>query len=423
MSVASARLGPEHHRFVERTGWKTRPYANPSAELRFRGTVRAMDWFGKTPPPWVWRWTVGALVLFWLSQAAVSAISALSDIFVILLVSFFVACALEQPVDRLERRGMRRGAATLLVLLGAIASTAAVIAAGGAVAMSQVNSLRSSLPDMISGIVPLLDRIGIHTDSGALALRISDAVQEALNNNAGDLILRSGLVVGQIAAGALAVFYLVADGPRLRRIVCSVLPQQRQQQVLDVWTATIDKAGGYFIVRGVLAAVATVTSWAFFSLIGMPYSVALAIWVGVISQVIPAVGTYLAGALPLLIAAGMSSEAGIAVLVFLVLYQQIENYLISPRLSRKVLSVHPAIAFFSALCGGILAGAAGALIAVPLVATVEAVIAASVERHQLIDNELLNAAERAPKTPKTPRAPREPRTPRVPRKGGGKTSK
>jgi predicted PurR-regulated permease PerM len=219
------------------------------------------------------------------------------------------------------------------------------------------------------------------------------------------------------------VFYLVADGPRLRRIVCSVLPQQRQQQVLDVWTATIDKAGGYFIVRGVLAAVATVTSWAFFSLIGMPYSVALAIWVGVISQVIPAVGTYLAGALPLLIAVGMSSEAGIAVLVFLVLYQQIENYLISPRLSRKVLSVHPAIAFFSALCGGILAGAAGALIAVPLVATVEAVIAASVERHQLIDNELLNAAERTPKTPKTPRAPREPRTPRKPRKGGGKTSK
>jgi len=376
-----------------------------------------MEWFGKTPPPWVWRWTAGAIVLFWLSQAIVSALSALSTIFVILLVSFFIACAFEKPVDWLERRGMRRGLATMLVLLGALTSTLAVVAAGGAVAFSQVNSLRSSLPDTISGIVPLLDRFGIQTDSGSLALRISEAVQNALNNNAGDLILRSGIVVGQIAAGALAVFYLVVDGPRLRRIVCGVLPQHRQQQVLDVWTATIDKAGGYFIVRGILAAVAALSSWAFFSLIGLPYSVALAIWVGVISQIIPAVGTYLAGALPLIIAVGISPKVSIAVLLFLIFYQQIENYIITPRLSRKILSVHPAIAFFSALCGGMLAGAAGALIAVPLVATFEAIITASVERHKLIDNDLLNAAERIPKTPKTVR---ENRLTNKLRKGGSK---
>jgi len=356
-----------------------------------------MERLPKTPPSWLWRWTAGAISLFWVSQILVNVITSLSQILLIILVSFFVACAFEQPVSWLERRGIRRGLSTLIVLLGSLIGTVAVAAAGGAVALGQLRSLRESLPGLIGSLAMTLDHLGIQTDTADLADKISLSVQTLLSSNAGDIILRSGVVIGQLAAGALAVFYLVADGPRLRRNVCTALPAHRQEQVLVVWTSTIEKAGGYFIVRGILAAAATLFSWMFFSVIGLPYAIALAIWVGVISQAIPAVGTYLAGVLPILVAAGDSGKQVLAVLVFLVVYQQIENYFFSPRISRKVLSVHPALAFFSAIAGGILAGAPGALIAVPMVATIEAMISSTVERHQLIENELLNDPARIQK--------------------------
>jgi predicted lipid-binding transport protein (Tim44 family) len=93
-----------------------------------------------------------------------------------------------------------------------------------------------------------------------------------------------------------------------------------------------------------------------------------------------------------LVAAGVSGGRVLAVLAFMVVYQQVENYLLSPRVSRRVMQVHPAIAFFGAVCGAVIAGAAGALIAVPIIATVQAVLAASVERHQLVVNQLLESA-------------------------------
>ena len=352
--------------------------------------------------------------MFWVSRLLVNVVVSLQEILLIVLVSFFVACAFEQPVSRLERRGMRRGFATMIVLLGSLVATAAVVGAGGAVALGQLRSLRESLPGLIGSLAVTLDHLGIHTDTTDLADRIAQTVQSLFSSNAGDLILRSGVVIGQVAAGALAVFYLVADGPRLRRNVCSALPAQRQQQVLDVWTATIEKAGGYFIVRGILAAAAALTSWLFFTAIGLPYAIALAIWVGVVSQAIPAVGTYLAGALPMLVAAGSSGKQAVAVILFLIVYQQVENYFFSPRISRKVLSVHPALAFFSALAGGILAGAPGALIAVPMVATIEAVITASVERHQLIENDLLNDPASQPRQPRQPKRDKPRRQPKNP---------
>ena len=368
------------------------------------------------PPAWLWRWTVGAIALWWVGQTIISAVQALHDIVLITVVSFLVACALEQPVTRMERRGWRRGGATAVVLLSLTASTLAVVIVGGAVVFAQASSLRGAAPELVAGAGRWLQQLGIQFDVDAVSTDLVSRLQSLVEANAGALLLQSGVLLSQFAAGGLLVFYLVADGPRLRRNVCSVLPAQRQQQVLDVWTSAIEKAGGYFIVRAVLAVFAFITSWVFFTAAEIPYAIALAIWVGVVSQAIPAVGTYLAGALPLLVAAGMSGGRALGVLIFLVVYQQIENYLISPRVSRRVMHVHPAIAFFGAVSGALIAGAAGALIAVPIIATFQAVLAASVERHQLVTNELLNAAER--RTPRRRGLRRDGSKPTVRTRGG-----
>jgi predicted PurR-regulated permease PerM len=354
-------------------------------------TVKRMETPNR-PPAWIWRWTAGAIALWWVGQTVISAISALHDIVLIAVVSFLVACALEQPVTWLERRGWKRGAATGLVLAASVLSTVTVAIVGGAVVFAQATSLREAAPGLIATAGEWLQRAGIEFNSTRVSADLMAELQQLLQANAGTFILQSGVLIGQFSAGGLLVFYLVADGPRLRRNVCSILPAQRQQQVLDVWTSAIEKAGGYFIVRAVLAVCAFFASWVFFAAASVPYAVALAIWVGVVSQAIPAVGTYLAGALPVLVAAGVSGGRVLAVLAFMVVYQQVENYLLSPRVSRRVMQVHPAIAFFGAVCGAVIAGAAGALIAVPIIATVQAVLAASVERHQLVVNQLLESA-------------------------------
>jgi predicted PurR-regulated permease PerM len=340
------------------------------------------------PPAWLWRWTVGALALVWVSVLVVNSLRALQDVLVIALVSLLVACALEQPVTLLSRRGMRRGVASFAVLMVGLLVLVGVVALGGSVVLGQVESLRQASPELVRSAAQLAATFGININADALSDEFALWLSTTVSENAGNLLLRGSVLVGNVAIAALLVFYLVADGPRLRRNVCSLLPPARQQQVLDVWTAAIEKAGGYFIVRAVLAAVAALVSWLVFTMLGVPYALALAVWVGVVSQAIPAVGTYLAGALPMVAVAGSSLGKVLAVLVFLVLYQQIENYLLTPRLSRHIMQVHPAVAFITAVCGAVLAGFAGALIAVPLVATAQAVIAASVERHQLVESEL-----------------------------------
>lgn len=356
------------------------------------GTVPLVENMNR-PPAWVWRWTVGALALTWFSVLLVNSLRALQDVMVITLVALLVACALEQPVTLLSRRGVRRGVASFAVLMGGLIVLVGVLALGGSVVLGQVESLREASPELVRSVAQLAAGLGLDIDADALTEEFSLWLASSVSANAGSLLLRGSVMIGNVAIGALLVFYLVADGPRLRRNVCSLLPPARQQQVLDVWTAAIEKAGGYFIVRAVLAAIASASSWLVFSLLGVPYALALAVWVGVVSQAIPAVGTYLAGALPLFAVAGSGAGKVLAVLVFLVLYQQIENYLLTPRVSRYVMQVHPAVAFIAAVCGAVLAGFAGALIAVPLVATAQAVISASVERHQLVENELFKGHE------------------------------
>ena len=151
-------------------------------------------------------------------------------------------------------------------------------------------------------------------------------------------------------------------------------------------------------MRVALAAMASATTWLAFTLIQTPYALALAVWVGVMSQLIPVIGTYLAAALPILMTlVSDSPNKALWVVIFIVIYQQIENMVIAPKLGREMMSVHPAVGFVAVIAGGSIAGAAGALMAAPLVATVQAALSASVEKYQLIESELLNETERKKK--------------------------
>jgi predicted PurR-regulated permease PerM len=104
-------------------------------------------------------------------------------------------------------------------------------------------------------------------------------------------------------------------------------------------------------------------------IIGMPYWLALGIWTGVVAQFVPTVGTYIAIALPVLIGlVGPQPWQGVAVLAFALVYQQIENVTLEPRISASAVDVHPAVSFAAVMFGASLFGVGGAFVAVPMAA-------------------------------------------------------
>ena len=147
-------------------------------------------------------------------------------------------------------------------------------------------------------------------------------------------------VVFDLFTVLLFAFYFSADGPRLRRTIpASWLPQDSQRVVNNVWEIAIEKTGGYVVSRLILAILAAVFTAGFLFIIDVPYWLPLGIWTGVVSQFIPTLGTYLGGALPALIAFSSETLDGILVIVFVIVYQQVENYLFSPRISNRTMNI------------------------------------------------------------------------------------
>ena len=132
---------------------------------------------------------------------------------------------------------------------------------------------------------------------------------------------------------------------------------------------------------------------------GIPYWFALGLWVGLVSQFIPTVGTYLAGALPVIVALLEDPTDAVIVLIFIIVYQQIENYVFSPKITARTMDLHPAVAFGTVMVGGSLFGGTGALLALPAAALIQAIATTYMERHEVIDAQLTRDAVRKPPKP------------------------
>jgi predicted PurR-regulated permease PerM len=182
---------------------------------------------------------------------------------------------------------------------------------------------------------------------------------------------------------------MIAEGPRLRHAVCSILPPRRQEEVLRAWEIGIEKTGGYVYSRLLLAGISGATAFIVFVALGVPFPFALALWIGLVSQFIPTVGTYIAAVVPLVVTLfERGTIAAIIVLVYILIYQQIENYLLSPRVTAHTMELHPAVAFGSVIAGASLFGATGAFLALPATATLQSALSVYVRRHEVVESEL-----------------------------------
>jgi predicted PurR-regulated permease PerM len=343
-------------------------------------------------PPWLPR----AIGLFLLGVAGLFVVwwllLRLRTLLILLLVSLFLAIAIEPAVNTLARRGWRRGAATAVVFLVLFVAAAGFVVVMGSLVVDQVSNLADAVPGYVEETIALVNRtFDTNLSSDGLVAQLSSAESPVRTFATG--LAGSALGIGaqlltllfQLLTVALFTFYFAADGPRFRRAVCSLLPPQRQREVLRAWDVAVEQTGGYVYSRALLGAVSATASWAFLWLIGVPNPLALAIWVGLVSQFVPTVGAYLAGALPALVALLSSPLDAVWVVAFIAAYQQFENYLLAPRITARTMSLHPAVAFGSVIAGAALLGGVGALLALPVSATLQAFGATYIRRHEVVE--------------------------------------
>ncbi|MER5556556.1 AI-2E family transporter [Streptomyces sp. NPDC002793] len=351
-------------------------------------------------PGWLPRAMVMALALYGCFQLGSWAFYQLIGLLTNALIAFFLALAIEPAVSRMAGRGIRRGLATFLVFLAVLVAGVGFVVLLGSMLAGQIVEMVDEFPEYLDSVINWVNQT-FRTELSRVevqdSLLHSDWLQKYVQNSATGVLDVSTTVLGglfRLLTIFLFSFYFAADGPRLRRALCSVLPPSRQTEVLRAWEIAVDKTGGYIYSRGLMALVSGAAHYVLLVVLGVPYAPALAVWVGLVSQFIPTIGTYLAGALPMLIAFTVDPWYALWVLGFVVVYQQFENYVLQPKLTSKTVDIHPAVAFGSVVAGTALMGAVGALIAIPAVATLQAFLGAYVKRYDVMDDPRVQGGHR-----------------------------
>jgi predicted PurR-regulated permease PerM len=346
-----------------------------------------------TPEPdrdaWRTRWPPMSYWARWaLTIAAVSAVLAalwsVANIMVLVIIAAVLAIGLDPAVRRIERRGKSRGRAVTLIFLAALAIAIAFAWLVIPPLVTQVGELADDIPGYVERLSERDDAIGRYVRENDVAVRLQKFVEDLpqkITNSFGTIVGvagKVGSVIFNIVTVAILTIYFMLSLPRMRRTAAVAFAPGTRQRAEDVMDQAISRIGGY--VAGILttASIAGTSALVFFSILGVfglgiPFAVPLAVFSG-IAGLVPAVGAYIGAAPAVMVGFFQSGPTGVLILIYFVVYQQIENYVVQPRIMKNAVNLSPAAVIISTLVFGSLAGFAGAVLALPAAATIKVVI-------------------------------------------------
>jgi len=313
----------------------------------------------------------GVLAAYGLWQAVAS----LDTVLTLLTVAFFLTLSLNPLVEFLLRRGLRRGSAVATVFAAAVL----VLVLLGFVVVppvtQQAAELAQNAPGYVDGLLlnPRVQDIDQH-------YHVVEKVQQEVNKRLTDSDFMSQVAGGVLGAGrvvAEGVFstltvlvltlYFLSSLPTLKQAAYAVVPASRRPRVISLSEEIMRRVGSYAIGQVVVAAVNACFAWLMMTIVGIPYAAVLAVAVGFLGLV-PMVGATLGAVLVAAVALFDDPRKAAIALVYFVVYQQTENYLVAPRIMQRTVSVPGAVTIVAALIGGTLLGMLGALLAIPAAA-------------------------------------------------------
>ena len=317
-----------------------------------------------------------------------------------ILIALFIAVSLDPAVRWLTRRGMRRGWAVTLIFLLAIALFAGFLISVIPPLVTQGRNLVDDLPDYLTRLQRQSSQYRELNDR----YNLSDQLQGLATNLPGrlgsGLLGFTGRVFGAVFNGlTVLVFtiYFMADMPRIRSGVVRLFPVERRPRARRVVDLVVDKVGGYMIGNIIVSVIAGLASLIAFSLLGVPFPVPLA-FVVAICDLIPMIGATLGAVIGVTVALFTTGIWPTTVLVaaFFIAYQQLENYLIAPRVLKTTVELGAAAVLIAGLIGAAVLGLVGALMAIPVAAAFNVLLNERLIAHETAAGVALpNAAEAA----------------------------
>jgi predicted PurR-regulated permease PerM len=338
-------------------------------------------WRDRWPPMSYWvRWTLTIAAV----SAVLSALWSVVNIVVLIVMAAVLAIGLDPAVRWMERRGQSRGRAVTLIFLGALAVVILFASLVIPRLVTQVGELADNIPEYVDQLATRDDAIGRYVREHDVAARLQAFVEtlpKKITNSFGTIVGVAGRVGGAIfnvITVAILTIYFMLSLPRMRRTAAIWFAARTRQRAEDVMDQAISRIGGY--VAGILttASIAGTSALLFFSILGLfgegiPFAVPLAVFSGLLG-LIPAVGAYIGAAPAVIVGYFAGPVTGTLILAYFIVYQQVENYVIQPRIMKNAVNLSPAAVVISTLVFGSLAGFAGAVLALPAAATIKVVI-------------------------------------------------
>ena len=329
------------------------------------------------------------IVSAWLIAAWV--VGVVQHFLFLILLAWLAAIAMEPAIRWFLRRGVRRTRATAAVAVPVVLIAVGLVVTFEQMLFEQTAALVRSAPDRVQSIVDQLNStfgLNLQASQIIVTLRLEpDQIQAVANDLAlGALGWLGSLasVVFDLVTVAVFTFYIAAAGPRLVQEVAVWLPPERQPILGAIWDIAEQKTGGYVASKIVLAALSAVFHGIFFWAVGLPGWLPLALLAGITAQFVPVIGTYIGVAAPMIVALADQPITAVWILLFAIVYQQIETYVLTPRISRRTMEVNPAIALAAVFVGAAIWGPIGAIIGVPIAAVVVSVVQTYGRRYELV---------------------------------------
>ena len=303
-----------------------------------------------------------------------------------LFVAVVLAALAEPVVYRLSKKVNRKVSAfiavsIILVVIGATFFSIIPIM------VQEIYFLSSQIPTYFDNFINYLNVEGFAVSSQSLDLESQfNTFIKDYGSTVGSSVVFAGQgllkTLGHIFVIFFFTYYLISEGDGWRVKLKESLPGNVSNSIDQVWTIGVSKAGGFIVAKFILGILASFVLSVSFLLIGLPSPIALGVSAGVLSQLIPVVGTFLGGLVPFIASISLGTTSMIATVAILLIYQVVENYFVSPRVTKSTMEIHPAVAVFSTLFGAYTLGGVGAILALPVAATVQGVLGIIVQNRK-----------------------------------------
>ncbi|GAB2849884.1 AI-2E family transporter [Actinocorallia aurea] len=307
----------------------------------------------------------------------VQAVLDVRQVLILLTISLFLAVGLNPAVERLVQLGLSRGKAVAVVFLAVALFLTGIGWAVVPPVVSEISKFAEHVPEYI-GQLQENKRIA---EFDARYNLLETIQQKLLESNFQASVADWALGVGKGALSAIfntftvliLTLYFLAALPQMKNFFYRFTPRSRRARVALLGDEILDQIGGYVSGAALISLIASVSAYIFLSIVGVPYAAVLALIVAM-TGLIPMVGATIGGATVTLVGFLTGVPEGIACAIFFVLYQQVENYFIYPRIMERSVNVQPVVTVIAALIGGSLMGVIGALLAIPVAAAISLII-------------------------------------------------